>query len=269
MAEANEPNKTSEDKKAAGRRRGTGFPVLPLSQAATLVKEAGKYGVEHAPEAIAGYLGHTTTNSGGFKQKTAALRDWGLISRNGHMIVITELGRKIAFPQNDTDEKNALMEAFRSSEVFAKVYDTSAKGTPLALVSIANTAVQNLGVSPASRDEFSKSLAESAVAAGLAEQPADGQLRFLAGMGVSGDEPRDDESPEEREEERGKKTQQQATGAGIRQVWPMDGVELVFEIRSERALPGKAYSGVAEVIDKVEALATLLNLVQEKADAAE
>jgi len=81
------------------RVRSASFPLLSLPQAVKIIKDAGTYGPRHSRTAIATYAGHSSANSGPFKQKLSALRDWGFISGNGDELELTELAMKIAPPQ--------------------------------------------------------------------------------------------------------------------------------------------------------------------------
>ena len=44
----------------------------------------------------------------------------------------------------------------------------------------------------------------------------------------------------------------------IRQSWPIDGGEIVFELRSEHALPASAFPALGDVVAQLEALARSL-----------
>ena len=46
------------------RKPTTGFPIVPLPEAAKIIREAGKYGFEHSVSAFARFMGHSSTNSG-------------------------------------------------------------------------------------------------------------------------------------------------------------------------------------------------------------
>ncbi len=155
------------------RKRGAGFPVVALPEAVSILRKAGKHGNEHAITAFAGYLGHSTPNSGSFKRRLAAFRDWKFIAgATGDRVVFTDLGRRIAFPTDPAKEKRDLQEAFQNCALFWKVYDDSAKGVPINLATLSNHGVQ-LGVAPVSKQQFAESLSESAVEAGFAEMESD------------------------------------------------------------------------------------------------
>jgi hypothetical protein len=123
-------------------------------------------------------------NSGSFKRRLAAFRDWKFIPRmTGDRVVFTDLGRRVAYPTDSAKERNDLQEAFQNATLFWKVYDDSAKGVGISLATLANHGVQ-LGVAPMSKEQFAESLAQSAVEAGLAELEGN-KVVFLGGNDVA------------------------------------------------------------------------------------
>jgi hypothetical protein len=155
------------------RKRGAGFPVVALPEAVTILRKAGRHGNEHSISAFATYLGHSTPNSGSFKRRLAAFRDWKFIlGMTGDRVVFTDLGRRVAYPTDPAKEKRDLQEAFQNASLFWNVYDDSAKGVAISLATLANHGVQ-LGVAPVSKEQFAESLVESAVEAGYAEMEGD------------------------------------------------------------------------------------------------
>jgi hypothetical protein len=153
------------------RKRGIGFPVVDLSEAVSVLRRAGKHGSEHSITAFATYLGHSTPNSGSFKRRIAAFRDWKFIAgATGDRVMFTDLGRRVAYPGDAARARQDIQEAFRNCELFMRVWDDSAKGVPLDLESLANLGVRELGVAPVSKERFARSLSVSAVVAGFAKQ---------------------------------------------------------------------------------------------------
>jgi hypothetical protein len=111
------------DGAAASHRRAS-----PCSTSANaMLGRASQHGWEHTVAEIAGYMGHATTNSGAFRAKLAALRDYGLVSGRGESLEITPVGRKIALPETDEERLTALQEAFANT-VFGPLYQESVKG---------------------------------------------------------------------------------------------------------------------------------------------
>jgi hypothetical protein len=249
----------------AARKRGAGFPVVSLPDAVKVIQEAGAYGREHSMNAFAGYMGHKTTNSGAFKSKFAAFRDWKLVTVSGDRVALSDLGRRIALPTTPESHAEDLRTAFFNCAIFAETYQSSAKGRVLDLSALANGAVHNQGVSAVSRMEFAESLADSASAAGLAETAGEGKIRFLA-------EPRSgDELAEDDLQERdaiapmpivtppaATPPASQPVPVVLRQVLPIAAGEVILEIRSHRPLPATAYGQIGTVAKELEGLASLL-----------
>lgn len=249
---------------APRRKRATGFPVVSLAEAAAILKEAGKYGFDHSTAAFATYMGHSTTNSGAFRQRLAAFRDWKLIAGRGDSLAMTDIARVIAHPTDDDAERRALQTAFLNSPVFLKLYDGSAKGKPLAPGPLGNRAVLNLGVAPGSKDKFVQSFVDSAVAAGLASLNEDGQIVLTpldsgAGAGQQASEEQFLDSPQPVPSSSGRTQPAARQGTPVvHQTWSIDGGSIVFEIRTDKPLPATAFSTVGEVVASLEHLAETL-----------
>ena len=251
----------NSDVKRPRRKRGTGFPVVSLSEAARILKEAGKYGFEHPAPAFASYMGHSTTNSGAFRQRLSAFRDWELITGRGDMLTMTEVARLIAVPTDAAAERRAMQEAFGSCAVFARLYDQSAKGQRLNPDRLGGRAVHELGVTPANARKFIESFVESALAAELAELkedgdivlwgPEDGTVAEAAAVETPNRPQPSAEAPATREPA----AQRVSAAPTIRQLWSIDGGEIVFELRSEQALPATAFTAIGQVVAELEALA--------------
>ena len=183
--------------KRPSRKRGTAFPVVSLPETARILREAGKYGFEHHTASFATYMGHSSTNSGAFRQRLAAFRDWELIDGRGDTLTMTEVARRIAMPTDEAAEREALQQAFKNCEVFTGLYEKMAKGQPLDRDGLAAQAVHGFGVSPAKAPQFVRSFVESVLAAHMAATDDQGNVVLLdhgtveqaSGVDVSGDEP--------------------------------------------------------------------------------
>ena len=250
---------------APRRKRATGFPVVSLAEAAAILKEAGKYGFDHSTAAFATYMGHSTTNSGAFRQRLAAFRDWKLIAGRGDSLAMTDIARVIAHPTDDDAERRAMQTAFMNSPVFFKLYEESAKGKPLAAAQLGNRAVLNLGVAPGSKDKFVQSFTESAVAAGLASLNEDGQIVLEpldAGADAGGQRSSEGQllhNPQPVQPSLGRTQPMVRQGTPVvHQAWVIDGGSIVFEIRTDKPLPATAFGTVGEVVASLEHLAATL-----------
>ena len=255
------------------RTRGKGFPVVPLSEAARILKDAGKYGTEHSLSAFAGYMGHSTTNSGAFKQRLAAFVDWDLITRQGDRVTMTDQAKRIALPPDPAKEQQDLLKTFKACEIFMKAYESSAKGIALNPATIGNTAVHNQGVSSKRKDKFASSFVDSALAVGLAEKTDDAKVRLLAEPKAIGAEPEvlEDATPEGRTLG-GDRPVDRVHAADrhvvLRQPWPVKGGDILLEVRLDRPLPPAAFGAAQEITQAVEKLVEALGRDGEGEEAA-
>lgn len=254
---------TVQAKDAAGSKaRGTGFPVVPLPEAAKLLGEIGKYGAELTRNAFAEQLGHDTSNSGPFRAKLAAFKDWGLITTNGDRVVLTQLGREIAL--DDESAPTALREAFESCRVFMRVYEDSAKGVDLDAKTLSKKAVLTLGVAASSGPTFARSLILSAAAAGYADALDGGKrVRFTTLADRSETPPADDAdvtSPDAQPQAQ-RPPELHAAPLVLRQLWSGDAAHVLLEVRSSRPLPASAFAKMGTAVEAAQSLAELVGAV--------
>lgn len=248
---------------APRRKKSTGFPVVSLAEAAGILKEAGKYGFDHSTPMFASYMGHSSTNSGAFRQRLAAFRDWKLIAGRGDSLLMTDIARKIALPPDAETEIKALREAFMNSPVFARLYEDMGKNQPLAQSNLGSKAVHDFGIAPASKDKFVQSFVESAVAADLGELTDEGHivLRSMSDEADSVEENSTSDSVDKAAAPASTARAQPVTRQGapvVHQVWEIDGGSVVFEIRTNKPLPATAFATVGEVVASLEHLAETL-----------
>lgn len=259
------------------RAKSTGFPVVALDEASQILKEAGKYGFDHSTAAFAGYMGHSTTNSGAFRQRLAAFRGWKLIAGRGDSVTMTEIARMIAHPTDDAAATRALQAAFRNCDVFWKLYEGSAKGQPLEEGPIGGRAVHDFGVAPGSKAKFVQSFVNSAAAAGLAELADDGKvvLRSIDAVpanevaATDDPEPAGGPSPQVATHSGRRSSTSSATKPVVHQVWGIDGGDIVFEINTNLPLPATAFVTVGEVVASLERLASTLSTVDRDTEPSE
>lgn len=254
------PESPANGKASMRRKPSTGFPVVSLDEAAAILREAGKYGFEHSTGEFAAIMGHSTTNSGAFRQRLAAMRDWKLITGRGDNVAMTDIARVIALPQDEAAEKAALQSAFASCTVFYRLYEDSTKVTPLPRPGLGARAVHTLGVAPGSASKFVASFVASAAVAGLAEEQGDGSVILLSSNEANRESRLEQESPSP------EATAPRAAHASppaevtpvVHQAWQISGGQVVFEIYSERPLPASAFPTVGEVVMTLERLSQAL-----------
>lgn len=116
----------------AKKNRSAAYPSTTLSDAIEQLKQIhsdlgkGPYDRESAAKSL-GYTGV----SGASSSKIAALVHYGLIQRTGGGYIETDLGTSIALPVDRMEESKALLEAFKSPALFAKLLtDFTGKSLP-------------------------------------------------------------------------------------------------------------------------------------------
>jgi hypothetical protein len=230
-----------------------------LPDAAKIIQEAGKYGFEHSVSAFARYMGHSTTNSGAFRQRLASFRDWKLIAGRGDTVVFTDTAKTIALPRDPAAERDALQTAFMNCAVFTALYERVAKGETLEAQRLGAIAVHDLGVSPSSVERFTASFIASAVAADLAE--ADGNQVVLLEPDNGEDRDRrvaDDVDVDEAQSASQTKARPMPAPPVVHQEWPLPGGAVIFEVRLDRPLPATAFQQLGSVVQQAEVLANEL-----------
>jgi hypothetical protein len=231
--------------------------VLDLGEAASVLARASKHGWEHTVAEIAGYMGHATTNSGAFRTKLAALRDYGLVSGRGESLEITQVGRRIAIPETEEERLAALREAFANT-VFGPVYQESVKGSPISVESIGRRAVNRLGVAPGSQGQFGEVFARSASAAGLAEPSGDGNIKLLAkpqDRSADGDDGGSaDGSTGENPPTPRPASSRPALKPVLDQRWPFPDGEVALIVTIARPLSAADFASIGAVVAQIEKL---------------
>lgn len=249
----------------ASRVRGVGFPTVPLADAAAAVRRIARHGPHHSEAAFAQYLGHNTTNSGAYRQKAAAYRDWGLITSSAGRIALTDLSRRLAMAE-EPDDREVLQEVFFGCDVFRAVYDECAKGQPIETEWLARRAVLMLGVAAASAQRFVESFVSSAVTAGVAKRLSDRSFALDAPPELDADANQPAAPPRAAVPAHtyygGDPVPTAALTTrppvALRQEWPLaDGV-VVFEIRSARPLPAAAFVAIAGAVTAAASVAEAL-----------
>jgi len=253
---------------ASGRGpRGVGFPAVSLPDAAGIIRTAASNGRHHSLSAMAAYTGHATANSGPYRQKLAALKDWGLVTVSGDTVTITERGMGIALPASPAAELDLMLGAFQGCAIFWGVYNDTAKGIPLSLETIGNNAVTMYGVSVKTRDRFVKSFVDSAAAVGMAERLPTGDVRLMQ-HAAEADAVRNrlpsPATPAPVDVPVRADTLQPAPASGpsnghklhpaISQVWKSDDAEIVFEVRTDGPLPSAAFMEIGTTVTSIEVL---------------
>lgn len=262
-------NKTT---KAPKRARGASFPAMPLADAVTMIKKIASYGNSHTNAAVASFLGHSTSNSGPYRSKIAALKDYGLLTGKGDDLAVTPLALEIAHPGLDADVDASLRAAFLKCSLFQTVYSALPKGSSLQVEALANSAMHNHGVAAQAKDTFATVFVKSGVTAGLIEQIDAEHVRLLDGESASmaegdlGSEQGNGDgmgAPQTASTVSASATsfaapQIAAANALVSHAWPIAGGTIRFTIESSTPLPAGAYSVIGTVIEAGDKLAAML-----------
>jgi len=264
MTEVTKTEASTED--GVKDSRSIRFPSLSLGESIKIIKEAGKYGRQHGVDAMAGYAGHQTANSGPFRQKLSSLREWGLVAKTDGKVTLTDLAMGIAHPTTE-DASVDVLAAFRKCELFWNLYETKAKNVSLKISHLANSAVTERGVSVGAKDKFMKSFLESAETAGLAEQVGNDEVRFLPveenEQKKSVDNPASDDAQALQDDPGAEGQVPPVDPRGkrpvVNQVWDDDDYQIVVQVRSKSSLPVAAFGKMGTLMGNAEALWNLLH----------
>ncbi|MBN3510123.1 hypothetical protein JYB55_14865 [Mycolicibacterium septicum] len=260
------------------KKRGVAFPQLSLEAAVEAIVAMGQHGADHSQDAAAAYLGHSTTNSGAYRVKLAALRDWGLIKRGDReRVILSDLAKDLVMEAPDhAQARSLLLAAFESCRVFEQLYEDSAKNIPQDLGRFRNVVVMRHNVATDQADRFIDCFVDSAGYAGLAKVEGNQvtlltrDTTFWEDEGQKASElldhfetattPKAPVPPLDhvlRETETVTGPAPSAIPVALRQSWPIDGGEIEFVIRTPKALPPSIYAlmaQMAEVATKMESL---------------
>lgn len=277
--QATDDEEVASSGKVVQQKRSAGFPRISLAEAARILKDAGKFGFEHSTSAFAEYMGLSTANSGAFRQKIAALRDFKLLAGRGGTLTMTAVARQIAQPISEEAEQEALQEAFSNCEIFADLYEKSSRQVALQRRHLAATAIHEFRVSPPNGDKFVDSFTESLIAAGLGEEGSDGTVTLwqrgtrhtendlephlekehvvdsdFSGSEVPGRQSASIPDPNEGPHSSSSDWPRPV----IDHTWEIQGGLVVFQVRMQRAPASAAYSSIAAVIASIEELVKTL-----------
>jgi hypothetical protein len=108
-----------------------GDKTIPENRLPSLIEAVkvlyGKFGTKEIDDETASrLLGHTTSRSGAYIQKRADLRAFGLIEPRGP-IKVTEVGRKVSYPNNTKEEQEGLIQAISNIELWKLIYEKYTK----------------------------------------------------------------------------------------------------------------------------------------------
>jgi hypothetical protein len=279
-AETADPNSTDAGTDADRGPRGVSFPTMDLAKVVEVIHKVGGHGADFVVSTFAQYCGHQTANSGPFRTKLAAFRDWSMVTTKDGRVLLTDLGKDVARSADPMADEVLLRRAFDACKIFKNFYDNQAKGIPIKRDVLGRGAVFDLKVAAKSQERFVTTLVDSAVTVGLASPDTEaGTVTFNAG--AAGADVR--QEPHATPPETGHTQSDTSGGTGttterplntsnapvlLRQVWPTATGEIVLAIHSTAPLPASAFGLVGEVVQAADELARSIGLSAPTADNA-
>ena len=282
-AETTDPNSTDAGTDADRGPRGVSFPTMDLAKVVEVIHKVGGHGADFPVSTFAQYCGHQTANSGPFRTKLAAFRDWSMVTTKDGRVLLTDLGKDVARSADPMADEVLLRRAFDACKIFKNFYDNQAKGIPIKREVLGRGAVFDLKVAAKSQERFVTTLVDSAVTVGLASTDTEaGTVTFNTGAaGAAGADVR--QEPGATPPEMGHTRSDTSGGTGtmtdrplntsnapvlLRQVWPTATGEIVLAILSTTPLPASAFSLVGDVVQAADELARSIELSTPTADDA-
>lgn len=96
------------------------FPYCDLASSERLARHVREGGGECRPEQLATWLGHSTLNSGAFRNKVAAAGQFGLIQAGRNLVSLTSLGKRVL---DESLCRQARAEAFLEVPLYRTVFE--------------------------------------------------------------------------------------------------------------------------------------------------
>ena len=259
--------------------KGISFPTMALAKVVETIHKVGGNGADFAMTTFAQYCGHQTANSGPFRTKLAAFRDWSMVTTKDGRVLLTLLGKEVALSEDPMADERLLRRAFDSCTIFKGFYDDQVKDVPLKREVLGRGAVFSLKVAPRSQERFVTALVDSAVTAGLASTDAEsGTVTFKAGVvGATLRQKAEEDAPEigqvqtDTSRVTGSTQRPPTTSTApvlLRQVWPTATGEIVLAIHSRAPLPASAFDLVGKVVKAAAELAASIGPSAPPADDA-
>jgi hypothetical protein len=97
------------------------FPYTDLAEAEKAVAHVAGSGGQCRPEQLSAWLGHRTLNSGAFRNKVAAAKLFGVLEGRRNLILLADLGRRLADPES---VRQARVEAFLAVPLYRTLVES-------------------------------------------------------------------------------------------------------------------------------------------------
>jgi hypothetical protein len=147
------------------------FPYSDLAEAEKAAAHVAGSGGQCRPEQLSAWLGHSTLNSGAFRNKVAAAKLFGVLEGRRNLILLAGLGRRLIDPET---VRQARVEAFLTVPLYRTLFESS-KGKKMPGVMGLELEMLRLGVARTQVQAARQAFVRSAEQAGFLESGA-GQL---------------------------------------------------------------------------------------------
>jgi hypothetical protein len=101
------------------------FPYSDLAEAEKAAAHVAGSGGQCRPEQLSAWLGHSTLNSGAFRNKVAAAKLFGVLEGRRNLIVLAGLGHRLVDPET---ARQARVEAFLTVPLYRTLFETMKGG---------------------------------------------------------------------------------------------------------------------------------------------
>ncbi|MDP3778678.1 MAG: hypothetical protein Q8R30_01350 [bacterium] len=138
------------------------YPRYNLEEAIGLIGIVSKLGRKNVSEkAVAAETGKSITNSG-FLGRVSSAKQFGIISKEGGKLSLTQLGNEILFPLDEATKAEAVKKAFMMPTLYKELVDAFG-GTKLPEYgSLGNRLINDYGIEAGAKDVAAKNFIKSA-----------------------------------------------------------------------------------------------------------
>ena len=145
------------------------YPRYDLEVAIKLIELVSKLGRNNVSEnAVAAETGKSITNSS-FIGRMSSAKQFGLISKDGGKLSLTQLGNEIMFPPDDATKAEAIKKAFTMPTLYKELIDAFTGTRIPEYGSLGNRLINDYGIEAGAKDIAAKNFIKSAEYAGIVQ----------------------------------------------------------------------------------------------------
>ena len=163
--ENTEKQTNTKDTKARSRL----YPRYDLEEAIKLIQLLSKLGRKNVSEkSVAAENGKSITNSG-FLGRVSSAKQFGLISKTGGQLSLTQLGNEIMFPPDDVSKTEAIKKSFAMPILYKELVEAFGGTKIPEQSSLGNRLINDYGIETRAKDVAAKNFIKSAEYAGVVQ----------------------------------------------------------------------------------------------------